>query len=142
VFSAVSHFYPGLIFEGKGKNLPFKWSPIRVYPRVGSFLAYKYGTRMEVTKRAILLRMSTVPSLLLPLVFPHFCINTNILVCLFTAGWAWEFIISLSMCSAARYVTDSLDAALPENPRQVQPFMADATITITFALDSTVNWAI
>jgi hypothetical protein len=61
------------------------------------------------------------------------------------------------MCSAARYVTDSLDAALPENPRQVQPynicalpenprqvqpFMADATITITFALDSTVNWAI
>jgi hypothetical protein len=72
-----------------------------------------------LTKRAILIRRSTVPSLLLPLGFPHFSINTNILVCLFTAGWGREFIISLSMCSAARYGTDALVVALPEDQRQV-----------------------
>jgi hypothetical protein len=49
VFVTVIHFHPSLIFVGKARRFTFVWS----YTPVGSSLARKYKTRMEVNRNTV-----------------------------------------------------------------------------------------
>jgi hypothetical protein len=48
VFVTSIHFHPSLIFVGNARSLPLEWSSIRGSTLVGSSLACKYKTRVEV----------------------------------------------------------------------------------------------
>ncbi len=48
MFVTSVHFHPGLVFVGKVKSLPLEWSPEGGTTLVGSSLAHKYKTRVEV----------------------------------------------------------------------------------------------
>jgi hypothetical protein len=48
VFGTTIYFYSSLLFAGKARNLPLVWGHIRGATLVGSILAHKYYTRVEV----------------------------------------------------------------------------------------------
>ncbi len=48
MFAAAIHFHPNLIFAGRARSLLLERSSVRCFTVVGSSLAHKYETRVEV----------------------------------------------------------------------------------------------